>query len=94
MHYHTAWGQWAVQLLQCTATPPGGGGQSNFCNARAHQLGDGDSCPRGGCCLKSPNPAMHGLTAWGQRAVQLMQCPASLLGGSGQCNSCNTLPHC
>ena len=23
IHCLTAWGQWAVQLLQCTATPPG-----------------------------------------------------------------------
>ena len=34
------------------------------------------------------------LTAWGQSAVQLLQCTASLRGGSGQCNSCNALPHC
>ena len=31
---------------------------------------------------------------WGQWAVQLLQCTASLAGGSGQCNSCNALPHC
>ena len=37
---------------------------------------------------------MHCRTARGQWAVQLLQCTASLPGGSGQCNSCNALPHC
>ena len=37
---------------------------------------------------------MHCHTAWGQWAVELMSCTASLPGGSGQCNSCNALPHC
>ena len=26
MHWHTAWGQWAVQLLQCAGLPAGGTG--------------------------------------------------------------------
>ena len=30
----------------------------------------------------------------GQWAVQLLQCSATLPGGSGQWNSCNALPHC
>ena len=34
----TAWGPWAIQLLQCTTTPPGRGGKWNSCNMRAHQL--------------------------------------------------------
>ena len=42
----------------------------------------------------SATPAMHCLTALGQQAVPLLQCTASLPGGSGQCNSCNALPHC
>ena len=33
-------------------------------------------------------------TAWGQWAAQLLQCAASLPGGSGQWNSRNTPPHC
>ena len=37
---------------------------------------------------------MHRLITLEQWAVQLPQCTASLPGGSGQCNSCNTLPHC
>ena len=55
-------------------------------------------------------PAIHCLTAWGQWAVKLLQCTASLSlgqwalgllqytaslpGGSGQSTSCNKLPHC
>ena len=31
---------------------------------------------------------------WGQWAVQLLQCTASLIWGSGECNSCNALPYC
>ena len=44
--------------------------------------------------LASANPAMHCLTTWGRRPVQLPQYTASLPGGSGQWNSCYTLPHC
>ena len=32
MHCPTAWEQWAVQLLQCTASLPGGSGQCTSCN--------------------------------------------------------------
>ena len=46
MHRHTAWGQWAVLVLQCIATPPGGGGQWNSYYARAHQLGRQGVLPR------------------------------------------------
>ena len=38
--------------------------------------------------LGSATPAMYYLTAWGQRAVELLQYTASLPGGSGQGNSC------
>ena len=44
--------------------------------------------------VDSATPAMHCLTAWGQWAVQLLQCTASLPGGTGHRNSCNALPHC
>ena len=77
------WGQWAVELLQCTASLPLGSRQCNSCNALPHCLGAVDSA----------TPAMPYLTALGQWAVQLLQCTASLPGGSGQCNSCNTLPY-
>ena len=33
-------------------------------------------------------------TAWGQRAVELVEGSGTLPGGSGQWNSCNALPHC
>ena len=84
MHCHTAQGQWAMELLQCTASLPGGIGQWNSCNALPHCLG----------AVGSATPAMHCLTAWGRWAVELLQCTASLLGGSGQWNSCHALPHC
>ena len=83
-HCLTAWGQWAVQLLQCTASVPGGSGQCNSCNALPH-------CPG---AVGSGTPATHCLTAWEQWAVQLLQCTASLPGGSGQCNSFNGWSEC
>ena len=83
MHCLTALGQWAVQLLQCTASLPSGGRQCNSCNALPHCLG----------AVGSGIPAMLCPTAWGQGAAQLLQCPISLPGGRGRCNSCNTLPH-
>ena len=43
-------------------------------------------------CSESPARPVGGhLLQW---AVELLQCTAPLLGGSGQCNSCNALPHC
>ena len=84
MHCLTAWGQWAVVLLQCTAALPGGSGQCNSCNALPHCLG----------AVGSGTPAMHCLTARGQGAVQLLQCTAPLPGGGGQWYSCNAPPHC
>ena len=68
MHCRTAWGQWAVQLVQCTASLPWGSGQWNSCNALPHCLGAVDSA----------TPAMHCLTALGQWAVELLQCTAPL----------------
>ena len=56
MHCLTAWGQWTVQLLQCTAALPGGSGQCDSCNALPHCLGAVDSA----------TPAMHCRTAWGE----------------------------
>ena len=74
MHCLAAWGQWAMQLLQCTASLPWGSGQWNSCNALPHCLG----------AVGSATPAMHRLTAWGQWTVQLLQCTALLPWGSGQ----------
>ena len=70
MHRLTAWGQWAVQLLQYTAALSGGSGQRDSCNALPHCLGAVGSGP----------PAIHCRTAWGQWAMQLLQCAALLPG--------------
>ena len=100
MHCLTAWGQWTVQLLQCTAPLPGGIGQCNFCNTLPHCLGAVGSATPAMHCLtalgqwSAKTPATHCLTAWEQWAVQLLQCTASLPGGSGQCNSCNGWSEC
>ena len=61
MHCHTAWGQWAVQLLGCNSTLPGGSGQWSSCNALLHRQG----------AVGSGSPAMQCLTAWQQWAVQV-----------------------
>ena len=68
MHCLTAWEQWALDLLQCTASLPGGSGQWNPCNALPHCLG----------AVGSATSAMHCLTALGQWAVEPLQCTASL----------------
>ena len=73
-HYLTAWGLWAVELLQCTASLPGGSAQWNSCNALFHCLG----------AVGSGKPAMHCVTAWGQWPLWLLPYSAKLLGGSGQ----------
>ena len=79
IHCHTAWGQWAVEILHRTATPLGRRRQWNSCHALPHSLG----------AVGSASHAIHGLTALGQWAVELLQYTASLPGGSGQWNSCN-----
>ena len=84
MHCLTVWGQWAAELLQCTASLPGGSGQWNSYNALPRCLG----------AVGSATSAIHCRTAWGQWAAQLLQCTASLPWGSGERNSCNALPHC
>ena len=81
MHCLTTWGQWVVQLLQCTTSLPGGSGQWNSCNTLPHRLGAVGSGP----------PAMHCLTAWGQWAVDLLQCTASLSKAVG---SATPAMHC
>ena len=57
-------------------------------------LGDGESGPGGGRCLKSGSLAMHCHATWGQWAVELLSCTATMLMGSGLWNSCNALPDC
>ena len=59
MHCRTAWGQWAVDLLQYTSSLPGGSGRWTSCDALPHCLG----------AVGSGLPAINSLTAWGQWAV-------------------------
>ena len=73
MHSLTAWGQWAVELLQCTAPLPGCSGQCNSCNTLPHHRG----------AVGSATPTTHYLIAPGQQAVQVLQCTDSLPGVSG-----------
>ena len=74
MHCHAAYGQWAAEQLQCTATLLVGSGQWNSCNALPHCLG----------AVGSGTAVMHRHTSCGQRAVESLQCTATLPGGSGQ----------
>ena len=83
MHRHTARGQWAVQLLQCTATLPGGSGQCNSCNTPPHCLG----------AVGSGTPAMHCHTAWGQWAGTCCNAPPHCLG-HGAVGSGTAAMHC
>ena len=63
-----------MELLQCTATPPGGSGRCNSCNTLPHYLG----------AVGSVTPAMHCHTAWGQWAVERLQCAGPPAGGTGK----------
>ena len=99
MHRHTAWGQWAAQLVQCTGSLPGGSGQGNSYNALPHCMevvGSGNRAMHCTHCLGSVGSGTHAiyfLTAWGRWAVELLHCTASLCRGSGQYDSCNALPY-
>ena len=78
MHCLTAWGQWALELLQRAASLPGGSGQCNSCNAPPHYLGavgvgtPAIHRPTAWGALGNGTPATHRPTAWGQWAVQLL----------------------
>ena len=74
MHCHAAWGQRAVQLLQCTASLLGGSGQCNSCNTPPHCMG----------AMGTATPAMHRLAACRQWAVELLQCEGPPAGGTGK----------
>ena len=76
-------GQWAVGILQCTATLPVDAGQWNSCNSLPQcfrAVGNG-SC-------------MYRHTACGQWAVGFLRCTATLPGGISRWNSYNAPPHC
>ena len=76
-----------MQLLQCTASPPKGGGQWNSCNALPHRLG----------AVGNATPAIHCLIAREQWVVELLFNTASLPWGSGLWSSrsyCNAVLLC
>ena len=75
-------GQWAVQLMQCTGTPPRGSGQCNSCKKLPHCLG----------AVGSATSTVHCLPACGQWGVELVLCTTTMSGGSGLWNSCNARP--
>ena len=66
-------GQWAVELLQCTAALPGGSGQWTSCNALPHYLGAVGSGP----------PAIDCLTAWGSGQCNSCNALPHCLGAVG-----------
>ena len=100
VHRHTGEEQWAVELLRYIAAELGSSGRRISSNTLPYRLGamgsgslamrgpaswrDGESCPGGGHCLKSGTLAMHFHTPWGQWAVELLSCTATLLTGSGE----------
>ena len=99
MHCHTARGQWAVELMSCTATPHKGSGQWNPCNALPHCLGAVGSGTPPINCLTTFGHWARGLVirchpAQAQWVVELLSRTATLLRSSGQCNPCNALRHC
>ena len=75
MHRLVNWGQWAVKPLQCTATPPGGNGPCDPCNALLHCLG----------VLTTGTIAMHCFTTCGQSAVELLHPHYAGAVGNGVC---------
>ena len=96
MHFLAACGQWVVQLLRCPATVLGGSEGCNSFNALPHCLRERGQCNSCNALYRCPgiagqcnscNPLPHCLGAVRQWAVEHLQCTASLLGGSGQCNS-------
>ena len=105
----TAWGQWAVQLPQFTASWPGGGGQWDSCKAWAHRLGGGviltrrwlvpkegntyNALPHCLGAVGSATGAVYYLTVWGQWAVLLLQRTGTLPRCTRQWNSCNEQAH-
>ena len=86
MHCRNAWGQWAGELLHCTAPPPGCSGQWNSINALPH-------CPGGSALMEFHCPLPPGSEAVHCRICTTLILP-HCLGGSAQCNSSNALPYC
>ena len=93
MHCLTPWGQWAVELLQCIATPPGCSRVWNSYNAVPHCLGGGGSAvlcntlPHCLGALGGGTPTTRCQTAGGQGALKLLSYIAILCRGRGRWNS-------
>ena len=80
VYRHTAFGRWALDLLQHTAALPRGSGLWNFCNALPHCLGVvGSGAPTTHFCTTEAGApgygplVAHGRSAWGQWAVGIVQ---------------------
>ena len=73
MHCNIAWGHWAVDFVQCTASLSGGSRQCNSCNALPHFLG----------AVYSGTHVMHYHTPRGRWAVELPHCAGPPAGGTG-----------
>ena len=80
MHCHTAWGQWAVELPQCTAILSRGSGQCNSCSALPHWAVELLQCtatlPGGSGQCNSCNALPHRLGAVGS-GTRAMRGPTS-----------------
>ena len=105
IHLLTVLGQWAVELLQYTASLPRGR-VVELLHGTASLPGDTEqwnSCNAPPHCLRAmggATSAIHCLDAWGHGAVTTRGLGTGTTAihcltawGSGQYNSCNTLPH-
>ena len=99
MHYHFAWGQREMEILERTATLFVSYGHWNFCNALPHCLGALGSgtlvmhyhAPGGNAQWKSCNALPQCLGIIGSE-THVMH--ATLPEGNGPWNACNSLPQC
>ena len=77
-----AWGQWPVQLLQCTAPLPWGLWALEVVQCTPEWA-------KGTAQLKSCNALPNSVA---QRVVHFLHCIAPLLGSSAKCSCCHALP--
>ena len=89
-----------MEVLQSSASLPGGSGWCNSCICTARPLSGGgqwnssNALPHCLWAVGSGALASHRHTVRGQWAVELLQHTASLPRGSGQWKLYNALPHC
>ena len=95
----------ALELMLCNASEPLGTGPWNSFFAMPHRLravwrvGDGPwnsfcSLPHRLWAVSRKTPSLHYLTTYGQCAMELLLCTASLPMGNGQQNFSCALSHC